>query len=536
MIVRELLTRIGYQVDRKTEKRVNQSFNRVQEGAKNTARRVAGFLGFGAVVLGFKSAIDAASGVEETLSAMNILFEDNAGTVRDWAAQFGEAAGRSEFQMREYATSIAKVVSSSLDNAKATSEMSTQIAEAAVDLASFNDATEEDTLTALRAGLIGSFEPLQRFGVVLNVAELEAFRLRKGLTKAYKDMSSGEKITLRYRAIMEQASNAMGDAERTSAGYANQVKRLEGNIHKLRVRIGKEFTPDAAEMLAKLNAIAKEIQGPLIRGIRALGNALRAVGIILRNFVEFFMESGTAMQAVLTSLILLVIAFLAPWLIVGALAAVAIGGIIVLLDDLWAGFTRGEGVMAGFVNELQFLADEHDSYATALRLSLQTAIDHWIWYFTGVENGAWRMGEAIRGTFRKIGNSVVEIGKTIADGIVKAVRVAINMIRGMGRSVVESFGAIGKIAGAWLGRIGAELGDIAGASGIVGPTNIAAPGSPAARRGGDVNSQQDININVNAPGGDGPTIAAAVAPAAGRAAAEGNRQTAQQLLLGGATP
>lgn len=532
MIVRELLTRIGYQVDKRTEKEVKKSFEGVQNRARDMARNVVGFLSFGAIALGFKKAVDAASDVDETLNVVNTLFEDQTDVVLQWAKQFGDAAGRSQFAMREYAAQVGQVVAASLDNAEATAEMSTNIAEATVDLASFNNETEANTLAALRAGLVGSFEPLQRFGVVLNVAELEAFALRKGLKKTFKEMSAGEKITVRYQAIMEQAGVKMGDATRTAAGFANQTKRLQGNIRDLAVGIGQQFMPGFAEMLADFNAFAKFNIPRVIKAVSAVGNAFRALGLILKNFVEFFMQSGRAMQAVLTVLILSTLAFFAPWLIFGALAAVAIGGIILVLDDLWAGFTRGEGVFAGLFNEFQTLVDQNDSYVDATRLSLQTALDFWIHYFTGVENGSWRMGEAIRGAFRWMGDAIVAAWDATIEAILNGLIEIVGFFSDKLEPVINAvFGTLLRMVGV-VSDLG--LGDIIGTLGLGGPTSIAAPGSPAA--GGNVNANQEININVNAPGGDGPAIAAAVGPAAGRAVAEGNRRTAQQLLTGGATP
>jgi hypothetical protein len=229
--------------------------------------------------------------------------------------------------------------------------------------------------------------------------------------------------------------------------------------------------------------------------------------------------------------------------------AVAIAGLIIIIDDLWAGITKGEGVLAGLVKNFQALAEENDSYLTATRLTLQTALDHWIWYFTGVEHGSFKMGEAIRGFFRGIGDFMAEtielsnqrimdtwaaLSTFIIEKMQAVVDFLTDTLKPITDGIVEGMTDLVGLASDF------GLGDLAKTFGFAGPTNIAAPGSPAARaaaaRAGDVNARQSIEVNVNATGGDPKAIAGAVAPAVGRAAGDANRQTAQQLLAGGATP
>ena len=109
-------------------------------------------------------------------------------------------------------------------------------------------------------------------------------------------------------------------------------------------------------------------------------------------------------------------------------------------------------------------------------------------------------------------------------------------IKSINRAVADFLaGGIGKVI-SLIPEIGAKLADLDRTFGLVDDpgASIAAPGSPAAARG-DITSNQQIDINVNAPGGDGPAIGAAVGAAVGKATRDGNRQLAQQALAGGVT-
>jgi len=556
MIVRELLTLIGFKVDGQAEKKAKSSFQRIKDAA--------GGLGFalsaGAVAIGFKKLIDAASDVDETMNVVTTLFQDQTQAVLDWAKVAGEASGRSEYSMREYAAQIAQVSAATLDSTEATADLSTTLAQATVDLASFNNETEADTLAAIRAGLLGSSEPLQRFGVDLRVAALDAFALEQGLGKTTKQMNAAEKMTLAYRKILADAGGALGDAERTSAGFANQSKRVQGNLKTLAVNLGKLLLPAAAGFLQVLNDIIETIGGPLTLAFQAIGRVFMFAYAIIGGIAVGFQKLGIVGSAVLiaitakvlilkgaiTAAQLAIIKTKAIALFEFLLIAAIIVGVIAIIDDLWRAFTSGEGVLAGLAGEFMALAGETDSYLAATGQILRNAFDFWLGYFFGIEDASAKMGEAVVDAIRWANDATIgamfwlyEKVKTgwgaMVDWLLEKIQPLVDFLADKLAPITETIvDAMTDLVG-FASDIG--LGDLAKTFGLTGPENIAAPGSPAARAaGGNVESQQNITVSVNAPGGNGPAIAAAVAPAVGRAAADGNRRTAQQLLVGGATP
>lgn len=529
MIVRELLTRIGYQVDRKTERGAKASFDRL----RGAAQALGAVLVTGVVAQGFRRMIDAASDVEETMNVVTTAFENQTQAVLQWARDSGEAAGRSEFAMREYAATVGAVVGPTLGSADATAELSTNMAQLAVDLGSFFNATDDEALQALRSGLIGQSEPLLRFGVAMNVAALDAFALSEGINKQVKEMSEAEKIQLRYRFIMARTTKAQGDAAKTSAGYANQLKRLQGNVRDIAVGIGQEFLGGAASLLQTINALAKQIKGPLIIGIRSLANAFRLAGALVIGLIEAFRSLSTGVKLAMMTALFFTLAFFAPWLVFGALLSAAIAGAIVILDDLWKALTTGEGVLAGLMGEFEYQLSETESWSEAMGQILKTAIDFWGELFFGFGDTTEQVGLWLVDIFDRAGQAINDAWDAVIQTILDGMLSIVGFISDKLEPVVNAiFGTMLKLVGI-VSDLG--LGDIAETLGFAGPRAIAAPGSPLAAGRGDVNAQQTIEVNVNAPGGDGPGIAAAVAPAVGRAAGDANRRTAQQLLVGGAS-
>jgi hypothetical protein len=129
----------------------------------------------------------------------------------------------------------------------------------ATDLASFNNTTTDEAITALGAGLRGESEPLSRFGILLNAADVEAKALELGLGKTVKVngklktvVDESSKVLARQALIMEQTSIQQGDFARTSDGAANQQRILAAEIENAKAKIGVGLLPAYQNLLSAL--------------------------------------------------------------------------------------------------------------------------------------------------------------------------------------------------------------------------------------------------------------------------------------------
>jgi len=123
----------------------------------------------------------------------------------------------------------------------------------AADLSSFSNVPIADAFTAIRAGIVGEFEPLRRLGVTLSVAKIEQEAMRMGLIKTKAELTPAIKTQVVYAEAVKQSADAMRDTIRTSDSYANQVRKLQANIEDFKVELGQELLPIAKEYVGKLN-------------------------------------------------------------------------------------------------------------------------------------------------------------------------------------------------------------------------------------------------------------------------------------------
>ena len=236
-----------------TQGAVQQSVGKQQSLFTNLGRTiktvVAGVIAFQAVRFA-KQMIDMTSAVEEMQSKSSVVFGRFVTDVRNELAQFGNEVGRSTFELEGMASSIQDTfVPMGFARGEA-AKLSVQLTKLAVDVASFNNASDADTMRAFQSALVGNHETVRRFGVVITEATLKQELLRMGINKASKDVSNAEKVQARLNLIIAGTSDAHGDAERTSGSFANTSKALGSALSELSVNV---MTP----MLPKLTRMAE---------------------------------------------------------------------------------------------------------------------------------------------------------------------------------------------------------------------------------------------------------------------------------------
>lgn len=498
MIVRQLLTQMGYVIDEKSEKKTESSI----DGLKSAAKTLAAIFVTGAVAVAIRKFVNQGSDAAETMNVLTETFEDQASAVTDWAADQSTALGRSEFLLREYAGTLGAILKPQLGSAEAAAEMSTALAGLAVDLGSFFNATEIDTLGALRSGIVGQSEPLRRFGVVMSVAALDAFALEEGLGKTVKQMSEGEKVALRFRFIMSQTAAAQGDAAKTSQGFANLSKALDAALSDLGTRIGLELLPFATKLLQVFVAMARAISGPLLSAvqrsivvIRQLATGTNAIIVAIAGVVLALKALGV--QAVVTW-----IATTIPALLFIALLGLIGLAIFAVIEDLEAMGEGGESVIGGLISEFQRWQEQTGSTVDAIGEILKTAFLHWLDLFLQL------FGMGLREESEKLFQFFDEWMKDVD------------------RLFSGDFSKI-------IANAKRDFRDLTSAIGFGGTQTVlqtTAGASPIQRAAAGVSVQQNIEVNAQgSPGMNEGELAQMIGNDAGRATAAVNRQTANQL-------
>lgn len=186
-----------------------------------------------------KAAIEAASDLEEVQNVVDVTFGDSAGKIESWAKKAGKQYGLTETAAKKYTSTIGAMLKSQGMADDEIVQTSTDLAGLAADMASFYNLDFDEAFQKIRSGISGETEPLKQLGINMSAANLEAFRLSKGIEKAYSAMSQSEQTALRYQYIMQATADAQGDFARTADGYANASRRMETAMDTIKTKGGK---------------------------------------------------------------------------------------------------------------------------------------------------------------------------------------------------------------------------------------------------------------------------------------------------------
>ena len=197
-----------------------------------------------------KAAIGVASDLNEVQNVVDTTFgTDGAIKINEWARNAAESFGESELQAKQFTSTLGAMFKSMGVGQADMEEMSMSLAGLAGDMASFYNLDPTEAFEKLRSGISGETEPLKQLGINMSVANLEAFALSEGITKAYTSMTQAEQATLRYQYIMSATADAQGDFANTSDSLANQQRILQLEVQTLAAEIGQDLMPIAQEIL-----------------------------------------------------------------------------------------------------------------------------------------------------------------------------------------------------------------------------------------------------------------------------------------------
>jgi len=407
--IRELF--VGLEVDDNGS--IDRS-DRAMNKLKGVALAIGAAFAGGAVYRGFKVLIEQASAAQESANKFGAVFGDAAGATEAKLNDLAGQTGQSTLKLRDYASQIGALVKPQLGSAEAAGDLAAQMTQLALDAASFNDATPEEALVALRSGLIGSAEPLQRFGVDVRVAAIEQEALRQGITKTYKQMSEGQRIQLRAAAIFRQlgAQGSVGDAARTANDYANAMRGMDSQITQVQATLGALFLPVVTKAVVAMRDMAMaaatfiENNPEFVKFTFILGGVAAAV-----------FGLSVAWQVMGVSAIAAWIATAGPILLVAGLLAVIGVAIAAIIQDL---FTMGEGgssVIGGLIGEFQYWLDELGSIPGAILAILNNALVFWFEFFARMFGASKQTIEDIKTLFSVLADFILQTFKLVADPI-----------------------------------------------------------------------------------------------------------------------
>jgi hypothetical protein len=219
-----------------------QNFGKKVGDIAKTAALAFAAVGTAAAVGAFK-AVQKASDLAESVSKIETIFGDSAQGVSDFSKTAAKELGLSKQAVYDAAGTFGVFGKAAGLGGQDLADFSTDFTVLAADLASFNNTTPEDAISAIGSALRGESEPLRRYGVMLDDAALKAEAMAQGIYDGKGPLTQQQKVLAATGAIFKQTGDAQGDFAKTSGGLANQQRIFKAQLDNVVTTIGTKLLP-----------------------------------------------------------------------------------------------------------------------------------------------------------------------------------------------------------------------------------------------------------------------------------------------------
>lgn len=279
------------------------------------------------------AAIKSASDWEQAAGGIEAVFGDQAAAMKDWAQGLA-AVGINQSD----AANAAVKMGASLKNAglsiDAAAAQSQDLVELGADLAATFGGDASEAVDALGAALRGETDPIERYGVSIKQADVQAQMLKDGTADLTGEAGKQAEMMARLSLITTQTADAQGRAAAEAGGtFAGGMAAAKASTDNLLASLGEALLPVMNQFLGYL-------QGAVDWATQNQGTVM-ALAAVIGGFAAAVLAANVAMKLYHAGQIAVKVATMAwqgaQWLLNAALTANPIGLVIAAIAALAAG-------------------------------------------------------------------------------------------------------------------------------------------------------------------------------------------------------
>lgn len=388
MIVRDLITRLGFDLQDGDIKKFNVAVDNIAKRADilgkklaTTGRNLTLFLTTPILAAG-GAMIKAASDAQETQNRFRQVFGEIAKDAEVFAKDLGDQVGRSTIEIQNGLTIYQQFAQGLEFSSEQAFDFSKKMQMLALDFASFNNISDDEALQRFISALSGSAEVLDKFGINIKAAALEQELLNMGIAKSVNEATEQQKAIARLNIIEKVMgrNGVVGDAVRTAQEFENRLKALRANVKDLSIAFGNVMLPIATRVVKALIRFTTWIESfseetrKLILIIAGIAAALGPGLFIFGKLISSFSTLVTVLKVLKTQMIALNIAALPItgtfWAIVAAL-----GALYLIFDDINAYLNGRDSLFGGLYDKaLPIIEDIKDAWSGFLSFVSDAAL------------------------------------------------------------------------------------------------------------------------------------------------------------------
>lgn len=259
----------------------------------NVTIMAAGFLTANVIKAGFDNlkgwlggSVDEAAALEQSIGGVESVFKDAASIIEEFGRTSAQSVGLSKNEVNQLASATGAFLKNYGFDAAGAAEQTIDLTKRAADMAAMFGGDVSEAMMAIQAGLRGQADPLERYGVSLSAARVEAEALAMTGKATAKELTDQEKMAARLAIIFGQTADAAGQFGREQDTAAGKAAIMEAKNRDLAAQMGTHLLPVQLAVteakLAFINLMATRVV-PFIAG--SVIPTFKAIGSTLSDFV-----------------------------------------------------------------------------------------------------------------------------------------------------------------------------------------------------------------------------------------------------------
>jgi murein DD-endopeptidase MepM/ murein hydrolase activator NlpD len=250
-----------------------ESGGKFSSAFKGAIAGVAATFSIGAISQGIGTAVTAAGEAEQSIGAIDSVFKGNADQMHKWAGDAATNVGLAKNEFNELGTLIGAQLKNGGTAMDELAPKTNDLIGLGADLSSMFGGSTADAVGALSSALKGERDPIEKYGVSLNQAKIDAEAAALGFEKVDGALSAEANQAATLSLIMKQTTDAHGNFAAESDTFAHKQQVASAQWADLTSKIGELFLPIASKAMGFLADTAMPIVERMVEGVRIFGDA-----------------------------------------------------------------------------------------------------------------------------------------------------------------------------------------------------------------------------------------------------------------------
>lgn len=215
------------------------------EAGKTAVTTLATVAAAGATAIGVAGAkaVSAAADLEQSTGAIEAVFKSGADQMKAFADTAASSVGLTKNEYQELGTLLGAQLKNGGTSIDQLAGKTSDLIGVAADLAAQFGGTTADAVGALSSALKGERDPIERYGVSLKQASIDAKAAELGFTKVGGSFDNEAQQAATLALIMEQTADAHGAFAREGDTLSHQIQVLKAHMGDFAAKVGSLVLP-----------------------------------------------------------------------------------------------------------------------------------------------------------------------------------------------------------------------------------------------------------------------------------------------------